>query len=442
MLFENFGLDPLLCRALSETGYQQPTPVQELAIPAVLSGRDVLASADTGTGKTAAFMLPALHRLAKPTTGPGKGPRVLILTPTRELASQVSKAAETYGKYLKRIRTVSILGGMPYEPQRKDLRHYVDILVATPGRLLDHYREGRIDLGRIEMLILDEADRMLDMGFLQDVRIVAEAIKTDHQTIMFSATIGKGIISAAKSLTKDALRVEIPGSETTNDNVKQYAVATDSESHKRDIVKAVLNEDNIGQMLVFTATKRGADELAEKLSRDGIAAVALHGDMRQNVRTRTLAKIRANKFRVLVATDVAARGLDIRNINRVINFDVPRTSEDYTHRIGRTGRAGESGSAYTLVSRTDRTKFLFVEKRLGHVVEIATIVGHGAKVDFLKVRPTGNDRQMDFTKRSGGANKRFGKGPSRGNFRRGRDHGGRSPAPNHRRSEERSSRSW
>lgn len=396
MSFDQLGLDPVICRAVSDAGYKTPTNIQSLAIPEVMAGRDVLASADTGTGKTAAFMLPALHRLMKPSTSTSRGPRILVLTPTRELAAQITNSARVYGKHLKRLRTVSILGGMPFEPQRRDLRDHVDIMVATPGRLLDHHREGRVDFSRVQILVLDEADRMLDMGFYEDVQTISKAAAKDRQTILFSATFCKRILSLASDVTKDAKRIESVRSVVTHDSITQSVIGADGPEHKFEMLKALIKQQTEGQVIVFSATKRGADRLADALYDNDFSALALHGDMRQNKRMQAIRKIRENRFQVLVATDVAARGIDIQTIGLVVNYDMPRTADDYTHRIGRTGRAGASGRAVTFVSRHERRDLAQMQKSLGHQIAVESVAGLEAKFslserDMHQVRG-GSDR--------------------------------------------------
>jgi superfamily II DNA/RNA helicase len=423
--FAKLGLSSEILKAIKDSGYTNPTPVQQEAIPELMAGRDVFASADTGTGKTAAFMLPALEKLTKPSELPGKGPRILVLTPTRELATQITNAAKQYGRFLPRIKTVSILGGMPYEPQRRDLKHYVDILIATPGRLLDHTREEKVDYSRVEMFVLDEADRMLDMGFLEDVEQIASYLPAARQTVLFSATL-KRVSKLAKQITKDPKTIEIAQSINTNDNVKQHVIFADDENHKRRLLKEILNRDNLTQGIVFSATKAHTEVIAEDLERDGMSATAIHGDLRQRSREAIIRKLRSNRVQVLVATDVAARGIDIPGLSHVINYDIPRTAEDYTHRIGRTGRAGLTGMAITFVSRTERHKLRFIEKDLGHPIEVIEIPGFEAKpVQERPFNQRGGSRHSDRNRggRSGGGGGqsrdrgRFGGGQSRGNSR-------------------------
>jgi superfamily II DNA/RNA helicase len=413
--FSSLGLDPVITKAVKEAGYTAPSPIQELAIPELINGSDVFASADTGTGKTAAFMLPALQKLIKPSDKQGKGPRILVLTPTRELATQITTAARNYGKFIPRVKTVSILGGMPYHPQEKDLRHYVDIVVATPGRLLDHTREGKVDYSRVELFVLDEADRMLDMGFVEDVEEIAKQLPKDRQTVLFSATLKK-VAGLASRITKNPKTIQIKPSETTNDNVKQQVIFANDESHKRKLLAEIIKTSGISQAIVFSGTKSHTEVLADELEMDGVLATAIHGDLRQRSREAIIRKLRSNRIQVLVATDVASRGIDVPGLSHVINYDLPRTAEDYTHRIGRTGRAGASGVAITFVQNNERHKFKTIERVLGHQVEVITIPGLEAKE--VKSAPR-NERSRSG--RSGGGRRRNALG--RENNRSGRSFG-------------------
>ena len=375
MSFENLNLHPLILKAINDAGYTSPTPIQEQAIPALLAGNDVMASAQTGTGKTAAFMLPALHRLAEPSSVSGRGPRVLVLTPTRELALQVSEAAAKYGKHLPRVRVVSILGGMPYPLQNKLLSQPVDILVATPGRLIDHIQRGRIQFSRLEMLVLDEADRMLDMGFIDDVETIASATPASRQTLLFSATLDSAIDKVATRLLKTPKRIQVATQQAKLDNIEQRLHYVDDMSHKNRLLDHLLRDIAMKQAIVFTATKRDADMLADNLSAQGHEAAALHGDMNQRDRTRTLTKLRHGGLRVLVATDVAARGIDVAGITHVINFDLPKFAEDYVHRIGRTGRAGASGIAVSFASVKDGISLKKIERFTGQRIDSHVVPG-------------------------------------------------------------------
>lgn len=352
MNFAELNLAPSILASIEKSGYTTPTAIQAEAIPAVLAGADIIASAQTGTGKTAAFMLPALHRLMSPPKGPGKGPRVLVLTPTRELAMQVNEATRKYGNGM-RIKTVSILGGMPYPVQNRMLSGWVDVLVATPGRLIDHMGRGRIDFSRLEMLILDEADRMLDMGFVDDVERIIAATPATRQTLLFSATMEGDIARLAQRILKNPTRIAIAAKNVSHENIEQRLHFVDDISHKNKILRHLLIDQSMNQAIVFTATKRDADALAEELHKDGHSVAALHGDMKQGARNRTLQGLRRGDVQVLVATDVAARGIDVLGISHVINFDLPKVPEDYVHRIGRTGRAGAKGVALTLVAHRD-----------------------------------------------------------------------------------------
>ena len=391
MSFENLNLHPLILKAIVDSGYTTPTPIQKQAIPELLSGHDIMASAQTGTGKTAAFMLPALHRLATPSKVHSRGPRILVLTPTRELALQVSEAAAQYGKYLNRVKVVSILGGMPYPLQNKLLSQPVDILVATPGRLIDHIQRGRINFSRLEMLVLDEADRMLDMGFIDDVEKIASAIPATHQTLLFSATLDSAIAKVAARLLKSPKRIQIATQQARLDNIEQRLHYVDDISHKNRLLDHLLRDMELKQAIVFTATKRDADTLADNLSAQGHEASALHGDMNQRDRTRTLTKLRHGRLRVLVATDVAARGIDIVGITHVINFDLPKFAEDYVHRIGRTGRAGASGIAVSFASGKDGINLKKIERFTGH--QIASHVVPGLEPRYKPRSGTENTRR-------------------------------------------------
>ncbi len=375
MSFENLNLHPHILKAIVHLGYATPTPIQKQAIPELLAGHDIMASAQTGTGKTAAFMLPALHRLASASKVHCRGPRILVLTPTRELALQVSDAAIKYGKYLHRIKVVSILGGMPYPLQNKLLSQPVDILVATPGRLIDHIQRGRINFSRLEMLVLDEADRMLDMGFIDDVEKIASAISTIHQTLLFSATLDNTITKVATRLLKSPKRIQIAAQQAKLDNIEQRLHYVDDVSHKNRLLDHLLRDIALKQAIVFTATKRDADTLADNLSAQVHVASALHGDMNQRDRNRTLTKLRHGRLRILVATDVAARGIDIGGITHVINFDLPKFAEDYVHRIGRTGRAGASGIAVSFASGKDNIHLKKIERFTGHRIVSHVVPG-------------------------------------------------------------------
>ncbi len=349
MSFTELNLSPSILKAIAGCGYAEPTPIQARAIPLVLSGRDLVASAQTGTGKTAAFVLPALQRLTAPPAERGRGPRVLVLTPTRELATQVTDAVRTYGKFM-RVRSGAILGGMPYREQLRLISQPVDMIVATPGRLLDHLERGRLSLARLELLVLDEADRMLDMGFIEDVEKIAAATPKTRQTLLFSATLDARVQKLASGILQEPEHVRISPQQVTHDLIDQRLMVVDDLGHKNRLLRHLLAENTLKRAIIFSATKRDADDLARVLNEQGHAAAALHGDMSQGARNRTIADMRRGKVRLLVATDVAARGLDVTGISHVINYDLPRFAEDYVHRIGRTGRAGASGIAISFVS--------------------------------------------------------------------------------------------
>ena len=375
MAFAALGLHPQLLKAIEATGYTTPTPVQSQAIPAALAGQDLLVSSQTGSGKTAAFMLPCLHRLAEPSTASGVGPRVLVLTPTRELALQVTQAADTYGKFLRRLRIVSVVGGTPYPQQLQALRQPVDVLVATPGRLLDHIERGRIDFSRLETLILDEADRMLDMGFIDDIETIVRRTPATRQTLLFSATLDGVVGKLAQRLTQQAVRIEIVQAAEARPMIEQRLLFADDLAHKGRLLDALLRDTDLNQAIVFTATKISADQLSDELRAQGFAAAALHGDMNQRQRTQTLKHLRDGRMRVLVATDVAARGIDVPGISHVINFDLPKQAEDYVHRIGRTGRAGRTGIAITLANHRDRHRVRDIERYTAQSITVSQLPG-------------------------------------------------------------------
>ena len=409
MSFEKLNLHPSILKSIQEAGYTEATPIQQQAIPAALAGRDLMASAQTGTGKTAAFMLPALNLIATPSTSNSRGPRVLVLTPTRELAAQVNDAARKYGKFM-RARTVSIVGGMPYPVQNKLLMQGVDILVATPGRLIDHMERGRIDFSRLEVLVLDEADRMLDMGFIDDVERIAAATPATRQTLLFSATLDGTIGRLAARLLKDPQRIEVSTAQTRHSQIEQKLHFVDNIGHKHKILNHILADVELRQAIVFTATKREADSLAEDLYAAGHKAAALHGDMNQSARNRTITKLRHGDIRVLVATDVAARGIDVNGISHVINFDLPKVAEDYVHRIGRTGRAGNTGIAVSFASNADRRHLYGIERLTGQRLEAETIPGLEPQTRMSSGKPTGASGKKPYAGKSG-----YGKSNGSGN---------------------------
>ncbi len=360
--FNDLGLAEPILRAINDAGYTTPTPIQAQAIPQVLTGRDLLAGAQTGTGKTAGFTLPILHVLSqKPVADLGKGrPRCLMLTPTRELAAQIEESVKTYGKYLSLTSTV-IFGGVNINPQMSRLKKPLDILVATPGRLLDLANQKAVDLSGVEILVLDEADRMLDMGFIRDIKKILALLPKARQNLLFSATFSDEIKALADGLLNNPGFVEVARRNTASELVEQ-TVHMISQSFKRELVSHLVKHNEWQQVLVFTRTKHGANRLAEKLMKDGIEAAAIHGNKSQGARTKALAQFKDGTVRVLVATDIAARGLDIDQLPQVINFELPNVPEDYVHRIGRTGRAGSSGAAVSLVDREELKLLKDIEK--------------------------------------------------------------------------------
>lgn len=362
MPFTALGLMPELTRALADRNYSVPTPVQARVIPEILAGRDILAGSQTGTGKTAGFTLPILQRLHA-LENPSRSPRALVLVPTRELAAQVADSIKSYGKYL-RLRTLVIFGGVSINPQIDALHRGADILVATPGRLLDHARQGNVDLHQIEVLVLDEADRMLDMGFIADIRRVIKLLPQRRQNLMFSATYSSDIRQLAQGLLRQPVEIEVARRNAAIETVEQGAYMV-SKDNKRALLSHLIRAGDWSQVLVFTRTKHGANRLAKQLEDDGIETAAIHGNKSQAARTRALADFKGLKVRALVATEVAARGLDIKELPHVVNFELPNVPEDYVHRIGRTGRAGASGIALSLVASDENGLLRDIERVLG-----------------------------------------------------------------------------
>ena len=371
MSFETFNLHPLLLRAVNDAGYTVPTAIQSRAIPVVLEGRDLLGAAQTGTGKTAAFALPILHRLdqALPVpTGP-RAPRALVLVPTRELAAQVAEQFKELGRHLKQ-RGALIFGGVGPKPQVKALAEGVDIIVATPGRLLDHLQMRLVDLSRIEVLVLDEADRMLDMGFIRPIRRLIAALPKQRQNLLFSATFSNEIRDLARGILRNPQSIDIAPRNAPVALVDHRVYHVDT-ANKHPLLARIISDGGGRQSLVFTRTKHGANRLAERLERDGTRCAAIHGNKSQGARTRALDDFKQGRIQVLVATDIAARGLDITELPHVVNFELPHVPEDYVHRIGRTGRAGRSGEAVSLVSRDERDRLRAIEKMLGRSIPVA-----------------------------------------------------------------------
>ncbi len=372
MSFESLGLRAELLRAVREQGYESPTPIQLQAIPVVLNGHDVMGSARTGTGKTAAFTLPLLQRLADGSRG--RGPRALILTPTRELAAQVHANVREYGRHLD-IRTAEIFGGVNINPQITKLKRGIDVLIATPGRLIDHLDRGTVDLRDVQVLVLDEADRMLDMGFRPAIDRIVKRLPAKRQTLLFSATFSKEITGLAEQFLKAPVRIEATPPNSTVEAIAQKAVQVD-QSRKRELLSWMIGSKDWHQVLVFTRTKHGANRLARQLESDGLSAAAIHGNKSQGARTKALADFKSNRVRVLVATDIAARGLDIDQLPHVVNFEVPNVPEDYVHRIGRTGRAGRDGVAVSLVAGSEHGQFEAIRRLVKAPIPTEVVSGY------------------------------------------------------------------
>ena len=392
MTFDSLGLHAEILRAVNEQGYTTPTPIQQQAIPIVLAGDDLLASAQTGTGKTAGFTLPLLHRLAadeKPIKG-RRPVRALILTPTRELAAQVGENVQSYSRYLK-LRSLVVFGGVSINPQMMKLRGGVDILVATPGRLLDLVHQNAVQLSEIEILVLDEADRMLDMGFIHDIRRILAKLPARRQNLLFSATFSDEIKALAEKLLDRPKLVEVARRNTASEQVSQQVHFVDKK-RKRELLSYLIGKENWQQVLVFTRTKHGANHLAEQLSKDGITAAAIHGNKSQGARTRALENFKTGEVRVLVATDIAARGIDIEELPHVVNYELPNVAEDYVHRIGRTGRAAASGSALSLVCVDEHKLLRDIEKLLKKEIPRLAIPGYEPDPS-IKAEPIQNGRQ-------------------------------------------------
>ncbi|MCK8480188.1 DEAD/DEAH box helicase [Psychroserpens algicola] len=410
MSFQSLGLSEPLLKAISKKGYETPSPIQEKAIPPVLEGRDVLASAQTGTGKTAGFTLPLLHYLSENPKEKFRPIRALILTPTRELAAQVYESVRDYSEFLN-IKSAVIFGGVNQKPQVATLRRGVDVLVATPGRLLDLQNQNLLSIKRVEVFVLDEADRMLDMGFLRDIERVMKLMPDKRQNLMFSATFSKDIRKLANSILNNPVQVEATPENTTVEAISQrvYRVA---KTKKTGLIIKLISEGNWKQVLVFTRTKHGANRLTKKMTAAGISAAAIHGNKSQGARTKALAGFKNGSVRVMVATDIAARGLDIPLLPHVVNFELPNISEDYVHRIGRTGRAGANGQALSLVSADETSYLKNIEKLIGERIEVEIMEGFepdpNASTEPIKPgqnRQGGGQRTRNSKSKSSGGNR-------------------------------------
>ncbi len=445
--FADLGLAAPLLDALRRLEISHPTPVQAQAIPLLLAGRDLIASAPTGTGKTAAFLLPSLHRLAvaaaaannatnaaantaaipageavaAPVARGGKrsfGARVLVLTPTRELAQQVAKHAQGLSRTMQRVTTVCVTGGESYFLQNKLLSAPHEILVATPGRLMDQMDQGRVDLSRVEVLVLDEADRMLDMGFADDVVAIAKSLPAQRQTVCFTATLSRAVRSLAGQLLRDPEWMEVARIASDEAPIDDHVVYVDNSHHRDKVLAKCLTDSGMGQAIVFTATKRHAEQLAGELFRTGISALALHGDLNQRERTKALNRLRRGECKVLVATDVAARGIDVSTITHVINYDLPRVAEDYVHRIGRTGRAGASGQALSLVGRDDIITLRKIEHFIGRKVQVSAF--EGLEAEFKPVERRHRDGKPGGSFRKPGSAPGYANGAGKKPWTKGR----------------------
>ena len=412
MLFDQLGLSAELLRAVHEQGYREATPIQQQAIPLILEGRDVLAGAQTGTGKTAGFTLPLLQRLgATRADGRHRRVRALILTPTRELAAQVSESVRDYGRHLP-LQTAVIFGGVSIRPQISKLQKGVDIVVATPGRLLDHLQQRTLDLSSVEILVLDEADRMLDMGFIRDIKRVLKVMPKQRQNLLFSATFSKEIRTLAADLLNAPTEIQVAARNTAAEGVSQIVYPVDRQ-RKRELLSERIGKENWQQVLVFTRTKHGANRLAEQLSQDGLRAAAIHGNKSQGARTKALADFKAGKVRILVATDIAARGLDIERLPYVVNYELPHVAGDYVHRIGRTARAGQEGHAVSLVCVDELQLLRDIERLLKCEIERQIIPGYEPD-PRIKAEPIRNGGSQRPSGRRTGAPRKGRSGPPKG----------------------------
>jgi len=413
-MFSSLGLAPALLSAVQQAGFTEPTSVQAAAIPKALAGLDLLVSSQTGSGKTAAFMLPALQRLAQEPAQ--RGVQVLVLTPTRELAMQIADATRVLGAKLPGLRTAVVVGGMPYGAQIKALSRRVDVLVATPGRLIDHLQAKRVKLSTVHTLVLDEADRMLDMGFIEAIETIVDSTPASRQTLLFSATMDATMAKLARRMLRDPQRIEISSPKQQHTHITQNLLYADDQRHKLRLLDHLLRDADLDQAIVFTATKRGADDLADRLSDQGFSAAALHGDMNQRQRTRTLGLLQQRRLKILVATDVAARGIDVQTITHAVNYDLPMQAEDYVHRIGRTGRAGRSGKAYTLAVHAERHKVRRIEHFIGQPIPDQVIAGLEPTA-APKTKPgkrAADRRRVGYNKPRGAVGAPHARGPAHG----------------------------
>jgi ATP-dependent RNA helicase RhlE len=430
MSFSDLGLSPELLRAVSEKGYASSTPIQSQAIPAILAGRDVMAAAQTGTGKTAAFVLPILQRLAETETGAArKVPRALVLTPTRELAAQVADNARVYGRHLN-IRTAVVFGGVGINPQIDEMRRGCDLLIATPGRLLDLADRGALSLSRIGQFVLDEADRMLDMGFIHAIRQVLKLLPPERQNLMFSATYSEDIRALAQRFLRNPQTVEVAGRNSTAERVEQSLYLVPKE-HKRHLLAHLIRAGNWQQVLVFTRTKHGANRLAKQIGEAGIAAAAIHGNKSQSARVRALEDFKGCRITALVATEVAARGLDIKELPHVVNFELPNVPEDYVHRIGRTARAGAAGAAISLVSPDEAPLLRDIERLLKRAIPVAALPRFPITASAAGAAPEREERAERTSSRSAAAagNRQADRGVNRRRAAPGRERQGGERTP-------------
>ncbi len=419
MSFKTMNLNPQIQRAIEEEGYTEPTPIQAQAIPVVLADKDLLAAAQTGTGKTAAFTLPMLQKL---TDKKGEGKRyvrALVLTPTRELAAQVHQSVRSYGKYLK-LKSTEVYGGVSIQPQTRALRNGVDILVATPGRLMDHMNQGNVDLSKVEMLVLDEADRMLDMGFINDIKKIISKLPHFRQNLLFSATFNSEIKRLSQTILKEPEMISVAADNKTADRIKQMVHPVDK-AKKTALLTHLIGNEKWEQVLVFTRTKHGADKLSRHLSQSGIPSTAIHGNKTQAARMKALKAFKDGRVRVLVATDVAARGIDIDKLEQVVNFDLPEVAEDYIHRIGRTGRAGNAGEACSLVCIDEKHLLHRIERLTSNEIEKVLIEGFhpdpSIRPEPVKQRGQYNRKRSSSGNRSH-AGQQASRGQRNGNFQR------------------------